>query len=405
MNTTDLRTPWEAIRARFMFRDVNDRGHDLALASVTKEGGVEFRSDLSYSVWNPGDDTTGYKRVAPGDFVIGLRSFESGLGYSTIEGLVSPAYTVLRPIRPLVGNYYRYLFKSVEFVALLNNASQGIRDGKTVSAADFYDLWLPYPDLDTQRTIADFLDAETAHLHHLTTKKRRLRELLEERMTALVDREVAGLFDRFGATALRRRVAGIEQGWSPECDSVPAEPDEWGVIKTSAVTSGTFVPYENKRLPSGVSADLRWQLRDGDVLIVRGSGSPDLVGRTAIVNSEGRRLLLADLIYRLVRPKDLPEFLAIALSSARSRAFFAASIRTDAGSTLKLRSDDVLAVPIPDLPPARQSESIGRVKDQLTRLSELGLKVDAQIDLLRERQSALIAAAVTGKSPIHGVAA
>lgn len=89
---------WDRLRGRLLFREVNERGCDLPLASVTRDGGVEFRSDLNISVWNPGDDISSYKRVLPGDFVIGLRSFQSGIGASTIEGLVSPAYTVLRPI-------------------------------------------------------------------------------------------------------------------------------------------------------------------------------------------------------------------------------------------------------------------------------------------------------------------
>ena len=117
---------WYEVRARHLFREVNDRGFDLPLASVTKDGGVEFRSDLTISVWNPGDDVASYKRVLPGDFVIGLRSFQSGIGSSTLAGLVSPAYTVLRPVRPVVNGFYRHLFKSQEFISRLENVPRGL---------------------------------------------------------------------------------------------------------------------------------------------------------------------------------------------------------------------------------------------------------------------------------------
>ena len=77
---------WSKVRGRHLFREVNERGFDLPLASVTRDGGVEFRSDLDFAVWNPDDDTSHYKRVRPQDFVIGLRSFQSGIGFSTLEG-------------------------------------------------------------------------------------------------------------------------------------------------------------------------------------------------------------------------------------------------------------------------------------------------------------------------------
>src|SRR3989442_348325 len=101
---------WPTERARDLFREGNEHGCDLPLASVTRDGGVEFRSDLNISVWNPADDVSSYKRVLPGDFVIGLRSFQSGIGYSTIAALVSPAYSVLRPQRiDMCLDFFRYL--------------------------------------------------------------------------------------------------------------------------------------------------------------------------------------------------------------------------------------------------------------------------------------------------------
>ena len=126
---------WRQVRGRYLFREVNERGYDLPLASVTRHGGVEFRSDLDISVWNPASNTSHYKRVGLGDFVIGLRSFQSGIGHSTLEGLVSPAYTVLRPVSSQVlGGFFKHLFKSDIYISRLENVAQGIRQGRTIRA-------------------------------------------------------------------------------------------------------------------------------------------------------------------------------------------------------------------------------------------------------------------------------
>jgi len=42
----------------------------------------------------------------------------------------------------------------------------------------------------------------------------------------------------------------IHQGWSPQCEKVSSErEDVWGVLKTTAIQPGRFVPEHNKRLP------------------------------------------------------------------------------------------------------------------------------------------------------------
>jgi type I restriction enzyme, S subunit len=181
----DIAPRWESQRARVLFREVHERGHDLPLASVTRDGGVEFRADLANSVWNPGEDVSSYKRVVPGDFVIGLRSFQSGLGCSPLEGLVSPAYSVLRPRRlDMDTGFFRHLFKSHIVVSRLENIAQGIRQGRTIAVEDFNELRLPLPPLSVQRAIANYLDRETAQIDAMIAARRRMVELLRERQAS-----------------------------------------------------------------------------------------------------------------------------------------------------------------------------------------------------------------------------
>ena len=49
---------------------------------------------------------------------------------------------------------------------------------------------IPYPDVDEQRAIAEFLDRETAKIDALVARKERLIELLQEKRTALITRAV-----------------------------------------------------------------------------------------------------------------------------------------------------------------------------------------------------------------------
>lgn len=135
------------------------RNDGLELLSVMQDVGVVPRSSLDRKVVMPEGSTDGYKLVEPGDFVISLRSFEGGLEYSKFKGLVSPAYTVLKPNRPIVDDFYRHYFKSREFIGRLAVAVIGIRDGKQISYDDFAFLKLPYPSMQEQQLIATVLTA------------------------------------------------------------------------------------------------------------------------------------------------------------------------------------------------------------------------------------------------------
>ena len=388
---------WPNVRGRYLFREVNERGYELPLASVTRHGGVEFRSDLDIEVWNPSSNTSNYKRTRPGDFVIGLRSFQSGIGYSNLEGLVSPAYTVLRPVSPAVhGPFFKHLFKSDIYISRLENVAQGIRQGRTISTEDFYNIPVAVPPLAQQRAIADYLDTETNRIDTLITKKRRMIELLEERAQSHIDQWNDQLVAEYGLVSLRRCFARIEQGWSPVCDSEPAEGVEWGVIKTSAVSSGTFLAGQNKRLPDEIEPDLRWMLCDGDLLVTRGSGSRGKVGRASVARVGDRNLTLSDLVYRVVLTEANPEYIALAMSASSVREQLEASIRTDVGQTLKVRRDDLAEVRIPAVASEQQPDEVAGVLTNLSLIRDSIRVINAQLGLLTERRQALITTGVAG---------
>ncbi|MEZ8801565.1 restriction endonuclease subunit S [Vibrio splendidus] len=98
---------------------------------------------------------------------------------------------------------------------------------------------------------------------------------------------------------LGKLLSQIDSGWSPKCETVPAQNDQWGVLKLGAVTLGEYKQNENKAMFPDVEPKIQHEVKVGDLLFTR-KNTYELVAATAFVYKTQPRLLLPDLIFRLV---------------------------------------------------------------------------------------------------------
>ncbi|MFY1622805.1 restriction endonuclease subunit S [Micromonospora sp. WMMD735] len=312
--------------------------------------------------------------------------------------VASTEFVALRP-QGVDPRFLYYLLSSEMTRQSLDARVQSVtRSHQRVSPEDIMRLVVSVPERGEQQRIADFLDFELGRTEALKGAKESQIELLRERAEAVVASEISKLFDEYGSVPVRRVWIGIEQGWSPQCEEIDAEPEEWAVLRTSSVSSGVFNPLAHKRLPAHVKPDLRYVIHDGDLLLTRGSGSPTMVGIAAVADTGQRRLLLSDLLYRLRLHAEWPaSFVAAVLGARPVRDQISLLLRGQSGQTIKLRGQDVGEILIPRVPEnmramvamevasthATHNHAVGRIRDGL--------------NLMRERRQALITAAVAGQ--------
>lgn len=154
---------WEHIKPKEIFDTITEKNHpDEELLSVTQGRGVIPRSMLEGRVMSPDGTTASYKLIKRGDFAISLRSFQGGIEYSEYQGIISPAYTVLRPKIEINHDFYRIFFKSYIFIKkYLDLAVIGIRDGKQISIPDFLSIPIPLPPNEEQQKLSElFITAQ-----------------------------------------------------------------------------------------------------------------------------------------------------------------------------------------------------------------------------------------------------
>ena len=167
-------TPWSEMKISELFSPISDKGHEeLTVLTIVQGIGTQPRNSVDRRIAYDKSTTNTYKRVCENDFILHLRSFEGGLEIANSEGIVSPAYTILRAKREIVPMFYYAYFRSYWFISnKLRIAVEGIRDGKSIN------ITVPCPSIEEQLHIAEHLrrlDAKISKEEALLTRLQAIR--------------------------------------------------------------------------------------------------------------------------------------------------------------------------------------------------------------------------------------
>ena len=303
----------------------------------------------------------------------------------------------LRPVASVEPRFVCYSMASLYFDGRTTAAikqTTGIQnlDVEQLLASE---IWLP--PLAEQRAIADYLDAETARIDALITKKQQLIHLLEERWIALQERKLENGLVEYSTVALRHIVTisgGLTLGGSnPNC-SITRRP----YLRVANVQDGFLDLDEIAEVDVAVQAAARFELRSGDVLMLEGNGNPANLGRGTIWRGEIEGCLHQNHVHsvRADRTKIDPEYLNIAVRAPRARSELTGGTGQVSIATLSKSQIADLRVPLPPL--EVQQQIADEMKSEQARLELTRSNLGTQIELLSERRAAIVTAAVTGHS-------
>jgi len=170
---------WECSIAGDIFKPYYDKNHpELPVLSASQEYGMVIREDIGFSVQHDKSNESTYKRVLPGQFVIHLRSFQGGFAHADVEGITSPAYTILSFKDDGQHDiYWKYVLTSKRFIKSLETVTYGIRDGRSISYEDFSELSFDFPAKDEQEKIGKLFTTIDKLIRQLEAKLEKLRKI------------------------------------------------------------------------------------------------------------------------------------------------------------------------------------------------------------------------------------
>ena len=409
---------WPVYSGKRLFRNVRQPAKitDQQLAASQKYGVIpqSLMMELNDSkVMLALKGTESFRHIDKDNFVISLRSFEGGIEHSAYEGCVSPAYTVLEASKEISPQFYKYLLKCRPYVSALQSITDSLRDGKSITYEQFSAIALVFFDVGEQTQIANFLDHETAKIDTLIDKQQQLIKLLKEKRQAVISHAVTKGLNPDAPL----KDSGVE--WLGEV------PEHWSVAKLSyryEVLLGKML--DDKKITGAYlgkylrNTDVQWDrinkedlpemdfrpeeqdrfsVNKGDLLVCEGGE----IGRSAIWESD-ESCFYQKALHRL-RPikvgTDNTRFMFYVLFDAvhQERFMSGAGKATIAHLPAETFRQYRFA-----FPPQEEQFSIAKHLDEVkAKYDVMEKKAIRQIELLQERRTALISAAVTGKIDVR----
>lgn len=339
-------------------------------------------------------------------------------------------------------DYFKYFVKSPAFIAALQKQVKG--GIKTeIKPKHLLPLEISIPDLQTQQEIVKEISLQLQKTEQLSIeiesqknyikqlRQNILQDAIEGKLTAdwrkqnpvqkgNPDYDAEALFEQIqkersiekkqkelSPITDKEKPFEIPEGWkwvrlgeisissmagkSFACEGRTVTANEWGIIKTSAITSGIFIEKENKFYSETKPNDIFTKINIGDFLFCRASGSKGLAGKSCIVEKINSNLLLSDKSIRIELYPDIKTYYINTLNNSSYGENYRVSLGTNKSTTMNnLTREQILNFVIPLPPLAEQNEIVARIEAKLQTITALKKQIAEREQLAKRLMQSIL---------------
>lgn len=415
----EIPTYWQTLRGKYVFKEVRELSTtgDETLLSVSEYYGVKPRQDTieDGDFISRADSLIGYKKCQVNDLAMNIMlAWKTGLGVSNYDGIISPAYSVFRfDTAKAQPEYMHYLLRTKIYTTQFKSLSTGVIDSRLrLYPETFGIVEILLPSLGEQKKICAFLSHETAKIDNLIEKQQQLIELLKEKRQAVISHAVTKGLNPY----VPMKDSGVE--WLGEV------PEHWIikrlkhispkvgvglVINPSTYTKDEGVYFifggDVKEFGFDLTKTRRISPQDSNKLLPSRLNSRDLVsvrvgypGITSVVTDDLEGSNCASIII-IRRGSYNSDWLCAAMNVWVGRQQVDLASYGAAQKQFNVSDAIEFIFPVPSI--NEQNDIADFVQKTLSKFDDLTQKALKQIELLQERRTALISAAVTGKIDVR----
>jgi type I restriction enzyme, S subunit len=401
---------WNLRRTKNLFHERVQKGFpNEPLLAATQTKGVVRKEDYENRTVTAQKDLHLLKLVEPGDFVISLRSFQGGIEYAHHRGIISPAYTILKPGKSATSGFYTHFFKAKPFIDSLSLFVTGIREGQNVDYERLSRAEMPLPPESEQAAIVRFLVHANRKIDGFIRAKRKLIALLGEQKQAIIHRAVTrGLNPN----------APLKPSGIPWLGDIPSH---WGILRNMGlfahrVESGIAgLPVLQVSLRSGITFEeldqfgrLKKLIADATKykLIKKGDLAYNTMrmwqGAVGVAPGDG----LVSPAYVVVSPRATvcPEFYDFVFHTELYKQQVNRQSTGIVSDRNRLYWDSFKQMPNLTLPLAEQEQIVAFIATETASLNTAIARTEREIALMLEYRTRLTADVVTGKLDVRPAA-
>ena len=293
----------------------------------------------------------------------------------------------------------------------MNSLTVGIREGKNIQYKDFATTLIPYPSIDEQRAIANYLDSKCSKIDEIIAKQEQIIEKLKEYKLSLITEAVTKGLD----PNVEMKDSGIE--WIGE---IPAH---WAVVPMKKMLL-SLIDYRGKtpeKVEQGVFLITAKNIKNGDIdydisqEFVKESEYEEIMHRGKpqigdvlftteaplgqVANVDRTDIALAQRIIKFSPNEELnPYYLKYWIMSIGFQQFL---LTLSTGSTaVGIKSSKLFMLPLV-LPPKDIQDTIVKFLDKKKRVIEnIIIDSEKEIERLKDYKKSLIYEVVTGKKEV-----
>jgi type I restriction enzyme S subunit len=393
---------WEVKRLKHNLRLLTEktdrRDHPVALENIEGWTGRFIPTETEFEGEGIAFDA--------GDILFGkLRPYLAKAYRAESPGEAVGDFHVMRPRPDIDSRFAQYQILNREFIAIVDGSTFGSKMPR--ASWEFVGgMKVTTPPLAEQTAIAEFLDRETGKIDELVAEQRRLMELLKEKRQAVISHAVT----RGLNPAAPLKPSGIEwlgdvpAHWNIERGrflfrklEIPPEPED-GVV--TAFRDGQVTLRANRRTDGFTMAVLEvgyQRVRAGDLVI---HGMDAFAGAIGVSESTGKCTPEYS-VMTPTRPGIDNRYYAMILRLMAQRNYIFVICPSVRERAPRFRFEAFKDVHLP-VPPIEEQQEIMRMIESISA-ETIALTAEAQraIDLLQERRTALISAAVTGQIDVR----
>jgi restriction endonuclease S subunit len=226
---------------------------------------------------------------------------------------------VVRPSSEISSKFLFWFFQTRAFRNTISEASKG-SGINNLKREHLLNHELPLPPLVEQKRIVAKIEELFSEIDAGEENLRLARRQLNMYRQSLLKQAFDGKLSNSSLAEkvpLSTLITELSQGWSPKCElNREPEPNEWAVIKTTAIQHCRYNDSEAKPLPASFKPRTSIEIKDGDFLMTR-KGPRARAGVTCYVRQTRPKLMICDTVYRFrcIENRINPLYLELALNS------------------------------------------------------------------------------------------